>query len=79
MISFSFTLDGVLFSSIYDTQTYGALDKCWLGYIIARNKGEYDKQIHYASIIQKLQRELDLEVSSFPALGFYVLDEEQDK
>jgi hypothetical protein len=65
-------------SGFYDTQTWGALEKCWLGYIIAKNKGENDKQIHYASIIQKLQRELDLEVSSFPALNLYVLDEEED-
>ena len=34
--------------------------------------------MHYASIIQKLQRELD-QVSSFPALGLYILDEEVDK
>lgn len=66
-------------SGFYDTQTWGALDKAWLGYIIAKNKGEHDKQIHYASIIQKLQRELDLEVSSFPPLNLYVLDEEEDK
>jgi hypothetical protein len=30
-----------------------------------KNKAEDDKQIHYASIIQKLQRELRLYVSSF--------------
>ena len=56
-------------SGFYDTQTYGALDKAWLGYVIAKNKGEHAKLMHYASIIQKLQRELDLEVSCFPALG----------
>lgn len=66
-------------SGFYDTQTWGALDKAWLGYVIAKNKGEHDKLMHYASIIQKLQRELDLEVSSFPALGLYILDEEVDK
>jgi hypothetical protein len=48
--------------------------KAWLGYVIAKSKGEYDKQLHYASIIQKLQRELDLEVSSFPQLGNYNLE-----
>jgi hypothetical protein len=33
--------------------------------LVAKNSSEYDKQIEYASIIQKLQRELDLEVSVF--------------
>ena len=62
----------------YDTQTWGALHKAWLGYVIAKNKGEYDKQIHYASIIQKLQKELDLEVSCFPQLGLYAIEDEVD-
>jgi hypothetical protein len=65
-------------SGYYDTQTWGALDKAWLGYVIAKNKDEHDKQIHYASIIQKLQRELD-QVSSFPDLGLYILNEEVDR
>ena len=34
-----------------------------------KNKAEDDKQIRYASIIQKLQRELSLDVSSFPDSG----------
>jgi hypothetical protein len=50
------------------------LHKSWKGYVIAKNKGEYDKQIQYAKIIQKLQRELNLEVSSFPQLGIIALD-----
>ena|SRR5689334_19691707 len=65
-------------SGYYDTQAWGALQKAWLGYTIAKNKREHDKLMHYASIIQKLQRELDLEVSSFPVLNLYVLDEEED-
>jgi hypothetical protein len=51
----------ILDSGWYDTQTWGALHKAWLGYVIAKDKDEYDKQIHYASIIQKLQKELNLE------------------
>ena len=31
-------------------------------------------KIQYASIIQKLQKELNLEVSSFPQLGIITLD-----
>jgi hypothetical protein len=26
-----------------------------VGYVIAKNKGEFDKQIHYASIIQEVE------------------------
>jgi hypothetical protein len=56
-----------------------ALHKAWLGYVIAKNKGEYDKQIQYASIIQKLQKELKLEVSSFPQLGLYGIEDEVEE
>ena len=58
----------LLESGWYDTQTWSALHKAWVGYVIAKNKDEYDKQIKYASIIQKLQKELGIEVSSFPHL-----------
>ena len=47
--------------------------------VIAKNKGEFDKQIHYASIIQKLQKELVLGVSSFPQLGIMALDDYEDE
>ena len=68
----------ILDSGWYGTQTWGALHKAWLGYVIAKNEGEYDKQIQYASIIQKLQRELNLEVSIFPQLGLYGIEGEVD-
>ena len=69
----------ILESGWYDTQTWGALHKAWLGYVIAKNKDEFDKQIHYASIIQKLQKELVLGVSSFPQLGIMALDDYEDE
>jgi hypothetical protein len=56
----------------------GALHIAWIGYIIAKNKGEYDRQIQYASIIQKLQKELNLEASSCPQLGLYGIDDEAE-
>ena len=68
----------LLDSGWYDTQTWGALHKAWLAYVIAKNKDEFDKQIQYASIIQKLQKELDLEVSCFPQLGLYAIEDEVD-
>ena len=36
--------------------------------MIAQNKWEFDKEIYYAQVIQKLQRELGLEVSDFKCL-----------
>jgi hypothetical protein len=68
----------ILDSGWYDTQTWGALHKAWLGYVIAKNKEEYDRQLQYASIIQKLQKELNSEVSSFPQLGNANLEDKHD-
>jgi hypothetical protein len=45
------------------------LYKAWKGYIIAKNKCEFDRRYHYAEVIQKLQKELGLRISSFPHLG----------
>jgi hypothetical protein len=47
----------------------GALHKAWKGYVIAKNKDEYDKMEHYARIIQESQHDLGLEVSSFDNIG----------
>jgi hypothetical protein len=59
----------VLDSCYHESQTWGALHKAWKGYIIAKNKDEFDRLYFYAEIIQKLQSELGLPVSSFPSLG----------
>jgi len=52
----------------YSNQGWGALHKAWVGYIIAKNKSQFGRQIKYAKIIQKLQRELGLELSDFECL-----------
>jgi hypothetical protein len=59
----------LLDSFFYDSQTWGALHKAWKGYVIAKNKYEYDRMEYYASVIQKLQNELGLRVSSFHNIG----------
>lgn len=61
----------------YENQAYGALHKCWVRYVIALNKGEWDNEIKYANRIQNLQKELGLEVSDFKCLEG--LDEEDIK
>jgi hypothetical protein len=59
----------VLDSGNYDNQVWGSLHKAWKGYVIAKNKDEYDKMVHYARVIQENQLDLGLEVSSFPNIG----------
>ena len=54
---------------MFDDRTLGALPKAWKRYIIAKNNYEYDKIEYYASVIQKLQNELGLTVTSFPDIG----------
>jgi len=64
----------LLDSCYLESQTWGALHKAWKGYVIAKNRykndmNEVEKMFHYAEIIQKLQGELGLRISSFPELG----------
>jgi hypothetical protein len=47
---------------------WGALHKAWKGYVIAKNKDEYDKMVDYADI-QEYQDDLGLPVSSFHDTG----------
>lgn len=59
----------MLRSGFFENQTWGALHKCWKGYIIALNHFEPEEMRKYASRIQRLQHELGLEISRFPWLG----------
>jgi hypothetical protein len=68
----------LLESGHFDNQTWGVLQKAWVGYVIAKDKDEYDNLIKYASIIRKLQKELNLKVSDFPQLGMMASSLEDD-
>jgi hypothetical protein len=59
----------LLDSFFFENQVWGALHKAWKGYVIAKNKDEYEKMVHYARIIQESQHDLGLEVSSFDNIG----------
>jgi hypothetical protein len=63
----------VLDSFHFENQTCGALHKAWKGYVIAKNKDEPNRMKYYAIVIQKLERELGIKVSSFPELGLMAL------
>ena len=62
-------------------QTWGALHKAWLGYCIAVNKNEDEKTLLYASIVQKFQRELGIQVREFAEVDMFgsVIDKEVSK
>jgi hypothetical protein len=66
----------VLSSLHTENQTWGALHKAWKGYQIGLSKFELEKMRYYARVIQKLQNELGLQVSSFPDLNIYPAKEE---
>jgi hypothetical protein len=48
----------ILKSGFTVLQTRKALSKAWLGYTIAKDKGENENIKYYASVIHKLQKEL---------------------
>ena len=52
-----------------DTETWGALKKCWKGYKIAKSEFDYKNMEHYAEGIRKFQRELNISVSEFSQFG----------
>jgi hypothetical protein len=62
-------------------QTWGALHKAWLGYCIALSKSEDENALLYASIVQKLQRELGLQVREFVEVDMFgsAIDKEESK
>ena len=59
----------MLQSGYYENQTYGALQKCWVGFVIAKEKEEYDKLEIYAKRIRKLELELGIELTDFSNWG----------
>lgn len=45
--------------------TYSALKKVWIGFRIAKRKDDHAKMKYYAEGIQKFEKQLGLQVSSF--------------
>ncbi|HET9806177.1 MAG TPA: hypothetical protein VFP49_04640 [Nitrososphaeraceae archaeon] len=61
--------DYMLPSGYYVSQTYGALHKCWIGFVIDKEKWDWEKIDLYASRIQKLEKELGIEITDFSDWG----------
>jgi hypothetical protein len=63
-------LDSKLLDRFYfENQAWGALHKCWKGFVIAKNKDEREKMELYARRIQEWQHALGLAISSFDDIG----------
>ena len=59
----------ILSCIFFENQAWGGLHKAWKGYVITKNKDEYDNMEHYARVIQENQHELGLPISSFDNIG----------
>jgi hypothetical protein len=68
----------VLSSGFTVGETWGCLDKAWVGFRTAKRLENYSDMKLYASIIQKLEKELKIEVNDFPELGLCACDLEED-
>jgi hypothetical protein len=53
-------------SEYAEKRTHHSLRRAWIGFKIAKQKGNHDKMNYYAEGIQKFQRQLRLPVSNFP-------------
>jgi hypothetical protein len=52
-------------SEYVEKRTYRSLKRAWIGFKIAKQKGNCDRMKYYAEGIQKFQRQLHLPVSNF--------------
>jgi hypothetical protein len=50
-------------------QGWGCLDKAWNGFMRAKRLENHKDMTLYASIIQRVEKELKLEINDFPELG----------
>ena len=60
-------------------QGWGCLDKAWVGFMRAKRLENHKDMTLYASIIQRVEKELRIEISQFPELGLCVCEPEEDE
>jgi hypothetical protein len=68
----------VLSSGFTVGETWGGLEKAWVGFRAAKRLENYSDMKLYASIIQRLEKELKTEVNDFLELGLCACDLEED-
>jgi hypothetical protein len=61
--------DRLLPSGFYESQTWGALHKCWIGFVIDIEKMEWNKIEVYGKRIQYLEKDLGIEITDFSDWG----------
>jgi hypothetical protein len=66
--------DRLLESGFTVGETWGCLEKAWVGFRAAKRLENFADMKLYASVIQRLERELNIEVNEFPDLGLCVCD-----
>lgn len=71
--------DRVLDSGYTVGQGWGCLDKAWAGFRKAKRLENYSDMKLYASVIQRVQKELRIEISEFPEHGLCACEVEQDE
>ena len=70
--------DRVLESGYTVGQGWGCLDKAWVGFMRARRLENNADMRLYASIIQKVEKDLNIPVSDFPELGLCACEIEKN-
>jgi hypothetical protein len=70
--------DRILESGFKVGETWGCLDKAWVGFRAAKRLENYSDMKLYASIIQRLEKELKIEVNDFPELGLCACQLDED-
>ena len=58
------------------TPEWGAHNRAWVGYVIAKNQDDYEKMRKYAIVISKFQRRLNIAISDFLDIGVYGFEED---
>jgi hypothetical protein len=58
------------------TPEWGALDRAWVGYIIAKSQEDYEKMRKYAIVIRKFERRLNIAINDFPEIGVVGIEED---
>jgi hypothetical protein len=60
------------------TPEWGALDRAWVGYVIAKSQEDYEKMRKYAIVIRKFERRLNIAINDFPEIGIYGFQDRED-
>jgi hypothetical protein len=70
--------DRILDSGFTVGETWGCLEKAWVGFRAAKRLDNDKDMKLYASVIQRLEKELEIEVNDFPELGLCPCEPEED-